>query len=79
MDPARTLTFRFLDLSHVKRLAIAQRLELLKDEDEGLLDFDLLERMLARAVETRQLGALWDLVEEFHGDRQNPTNPYTGQ
>jgi hypothetical protein len=49
MDPARTLTCRFLSLPHIVRLDIAQRMKLLREEDEGLFDAQLFERILGRA------------------------------
>lgn len=79
MDAARTLTYRFLDHSHTIRIQIAQSLGLIADEDEGLVDFDLLERIIIRATERKQLEKLWELVEKKHGDNKNPHNPYVGQ
>jgi predicted MPP superfamily phosphohydrolase len=79
MDAARTLTYRFLSLSHVTRLEIAQKLQLLDNSDEGLMDFELFGRIFKRAVEKKQLEKLWEMVEEAHNDGQNPSNPYVGQ
>lgn len=78
-DAARTLTYRFLALPHVARLQIAQSLGLLADEDEGLRDAVLFDRIFERAGRDRRLEALWQKVEARHADGQNPTNPYTGR
>lgn len=75
MDPARTLTYRFLSLPHIVRLEIAQEMKLLRGEDEGLFDAQLFERILARASDQNRLAELWDLVEARHEDK-SPTNPY---
>jgi hypothetical protein len=78
-DAARTLTYRFLDLSHITRIEIAQKLGLYRDEDEGVRDPELLERVFRRALDGNLLGQLWDLVESHHGDSRYDTNPYAGR
>jgi hypothetical protein len=78
-DAARTLTYRFLDLPHVVRLQIAQSLGLYRNEDEGLLDSVLFDRIFERATSDARLEQLWQKVEERHGDGQNPVNPYVGR
>jgi hypothetical protein len=78
-DAARTLTYRFLDLPHITRIEIAQELVLYKNEDEGLRDPELLERIFRRAAEQKILAKLWDKVEEQHADGRNPTNPFVGR
>lgn len=77
-DAARTLTYRFLDLPHVVRIEIAQQLGLYADEDEGLRNPELLDRIFQRATDQRRLGQLWEQVESRHDDGQNPVNPYCG-
>lgn len=79
VDAARTLTYRFLDLSHVTRIEIAQELGLYQNEDEGILDPELLERIFRRASEGNKLERLWALVEERHDGGRNATNPYVGR
>lgn len=76
MDPSRILTYRFFDLSHVTRIRIANELELYQDEDEGLKDFELFERIFDRACSKNVLNSLWDKVEESHGDHKYPKNPF---
>jgi hypothetical protein len=78
-DAARTLTYRFLDLSHVTRIEIAQELGLYRNEDEGVRDPELLERIFRRANEAKLLAKLWNLVERQHGDNLDNTNPYEGR
>ena len=76
MDPARILTYRFFDLSHVVRINIASELGLYLDEDEGLKDSELFDRIFDRACSKDVLDLLWDKVEEKHGDEKYPTNPF---
>ena len=78
MDPARTLTYRFLTLPYHERLAIAQKLHLLHDEDKSVQDEDaeLFKRFFRRARESNNLGQLWDEVESHHGDGRRQQNPF---
>ena len=76
MDPSRILTYRFFDLSHVVRISIASELGLYLDEDEGLKDSEIFERIFDRACSRNELNLLWDKVEERHGDEKYPTNPF---
>mgnify|MGYP001592426904 CR=1 FL=1 len=78
MDPARTLTYRFLTLPYHERLAIAQKLHLLHDEDRSVQDEDaeLFKRLFRRARESNILGQLWDEVESYHGDGRHQPNPF---
>jgi hypothetical protein len=78
-DAARTLTYRFLDLSHVTRIEIAQQLDLYKNEDEGVRDPELLARIFRRATDGKLLSKLWELVEKEHNDGLQVTNPYEGR
>jgi predicted phosphodiesterase len=76
MNPAKTLTYRFLSLPHLVRLEIAQGLGLLREEDEGLFDAELLDRILKRAADENRLAELWDRIEDRHGDHTHTVNPY---
>ncbi len=78
-DAARTLTYRFLDLAHIDRLKLAQDLGIYTNEDEGLFDAELFDRIFERAEQQKLLERLWDSVEAKHGDGQNPVNPYVGR
>jgi hypothetical protein len=75
MDPVRTLTYRFFSLAHVVRLDIARDLKLLKDEDEGLQDYELFRRILHRAAQGNLMAELWDKVEAHHEGKCG-TNPF---
>ena len=75
---ARSLTYRFLELPHVSRIAIAQALGLYRNEDEGLVDAELFERIFDRAAKGRCLEKLWLDVHEYRGNREQ-TNPYMGR
>src|ERR1019366_8504631 len=79
MDPARRLTYRFLTLPFHERIAIANTLALLRDEDTGLPDRVLFERFFRRARDEGKLEMLWAEVERRHGDQSDGPNPYAGQ
>lgn len=57
-DVAKNMAYDFLSLPHLIRILIAQRLNLLKNEDEGLQDFDLFDRIYARAVASDKVNDL---------------------
>jgi hypothetical protein len=57
IDAARTLTYRFLDLPHVTRIFLAQSLGLYKNEDEGLQDSVLFDKIFERAVKEGKLNS----------------------
>jgi predicted MPP superfamily phosphohydrolase len=75
-DAIRILAFRFFELPHVRRIEITCALKLLTDADEGLQDRDLFQRALERAAAGNQLAALWDAVQQRHGDKKFATNPF---
>jgi 3',5'-cyclic AMP phosphodiesterase CpdA len=76
INPARRLTYRFLSLPHTSRLAIAQKLQLLREEDEGLRDRELFARFFQRARENQLLDALWSEVESEYPDGHRAANPF---
>lgn len=76
MGPQRRLIYRFFSLPFHKRIEVAVRLGLLQDEDEGLEDNQLFERVLTRAESGHRLGDLWAEVEAQHGDAQGAPNPF---
>ncbi len=78
MDAPRRLTYRFLTLPHHKRIAVAQSLGLIADDDGGQPDRELFARFLARASDRHQLGALWREVEHTHADPAPDPNPFEG-
>ena len=75
-DPIRILTYRFFGLAHVIRIDIARELNLLRDEDEGLEDYELFTRILTRAAKENLLEKLWDIIEKQHGDEKYVSNPF---
>ena len=77
-NPARRLTYRFLSLSYQTRLGIAQKLDLIRDEDEGIDDSERYARFFARARTNQRLGELWEAVEQAHGGTSKATNPFKG-
>jgi hypothetical protein len=76
VDPARKLAYRFLSLPYVLRIEVAQRLDLLQDEDKGVKDAALFRRFFRRAKEGDILGKLWDEVEARHTDGRRSENPF---
>jgi len=76
MDAGRVLTYRFFDHPHIVRIDIARKLDLYRDEDEGLQDFELFELIFRRAVDENRLAELWNEVEKRHGDNKYPSNPF---
>lgn len=80
MHPARRLTYLFLDLPHHKKLRIAQRLDLIRNEDQGLRDAELYKRYFERAAEKGILADLWREVQKEYGgpDEENPYEKKTG-
>ncbi|MCB0336065.1 MAG: metallophosphoesterase [Bdellovibrionales bacterium] len=75
-ENARILTYRYLNLSHVRRLQVAIELGLLQDQDEGLADFKLYERVFERAIERDLLCQLWDKVDQLTKDSDGSVNPF---
>jgi predicted MPP superfamily phosphohydrolase len=75
MDPERELAFKFLTLPYHEIMAVAQELDLLEDDDDGLLDFQLYEEMFKRASSSGKLKDLWCAVLEKHGE-DCKTNPF---
>ena len=80
MDNARRLVYRFLTLPYHERIAIAQKLQLLEDEDKGVPDAELFQRFFQRAKERVLLGKLWNEVEAAHHVEANRSeNPFAGR
>lgn len=75
MTPLRRLTYRFLSLSYVQRLRLAQDLQLVAEEDEGLSDVERFRQVLLRAKERGKLAELWNEVSRLHGEPAAP-NPF---
>jgi len=78
-NPGRRLTYRFLSLSYQSRLDIAQKLDLIRNEDEGIDDTERYSRIFGRAREEKKLERLWQAVEEAHGEPAKGLNPYIGK
>jgi hypothetical protein len=77
-DPNRILTYRFLSLAFHVKIAIAQELGILDDEDKGLVEAELVKVFFKRARQQKLLGELWEKVEESHNDGKHPENPLIG-
>jgi len=76
MNKARRLAYRFYSLPYDARIEVAQGLHLFREEDEGLQDSELFNRLLLRAKEENLLSQLWDDVQKAHGDNLYSDNPY---
>ena len=68
MRSARKLTYKFLSLPHHRQLAIAQQLNLVRDEDEGARDNELYRRYFSRAQKENKLEELWKAVEKVSAE-----------
>ena len=68
MRSARKLTYKFLSLPHHRQLAIAQKLGLVRDEDEGVRDNELYRRYFSRAQQENKLEDLWKTVEKVSAE-----------
>ena len=79
MDCYRRLTYRFLQLPYNIQIKIAQKLELLADDDKGVKDWELYERFFRRAKEKEILWNLWNNVEEAHGEQPSSANPFKNE
>lgn len=75
MRAGRKLAYRFLSLPHHAKLKIAQQLNLIQEEDQGLRDSELYKRYFARAAEAGILAELWQAVQREHGDKDED-NPF---
>jgi calcineurin-like phosphoesterase family protein len=72
----RRLAYRFMALPYHLRLEVAQKLNLLSDEDRGQSDLELFRRFFRRATERSQLAALWRETEKQHADGKPDENPF---
>jgi predicted phosphodiesterase len=75
-DPVRILTFRLFELSYLTRYDLARNLDLLRNEDEGLRDYDVFKNVLRRATDEDKLADLWDAVQRIDDDARYNSNPF---
>jgi predicted phosphodiesterase len=68
VDPARRLIYTFYSLPFHLRIALAQELELITDEDRNLSEEVLFPRLFRRAADRGMLKDLWRLVQEQRGE-----------
>lgn len=59
----REIVFRFFDLSYPIRMQILITLKLLRDDDTGIADSELIRRVVARARDNSQLAELGDAIK----------------
>jgi hypothetical protein len=78
VNPARRLTYRFMSLPYQVRVEVAQKLELIENEDSDLKDAQRYEAYFRRAKERKLLATLWETVERAHGAELDD-NPFAGQ
>ncbi len=74
----RRLTYRFLTLPFRHQIAIAQRLDVLTDDDRALAGESLYRILFKRAVTEGKLELLWKKTEEYHKD-PGSENPFAGR
>ncbi len=75
MAPARRLAYLYLRLPYQIRLLIAQKLGLVRDEDESVKGHELFQRYFTRAVESGKLESLWDETSR-HNKLDPEPNPF---
>jgi predicted phosphodiesterase len=71
----RRLTYRFLTLPFRHQFAIANKLNLLTNQDRALSDEPLFRELFKRAVVKGLLAKLWEETEKHHDDPE-PCNPF---
>ena len=76
MNPLRKLDYRFNSLAYHIRLEIADKLNLIKDEDEGISDIERFKRIFKRVGERDLFVRLWDEVEQKHTVKSEIDNPF---
>ncbi len=76
MNPDRRLTYRFLTLPFHVRVELANTMDLLQDDDKGVPDRVLFQRIFKRAAERGLLPRLWMEVEGRHSLPAPEPNPY---
>lgn len=76
INPLKTLTYRFLDLSFVKRSLILSKLSLIDEKDEGVEHINILEKIFKKAQETTVLDTMWEEVNTGHNDGEHKSNPF---
>lgn len=78
VNPARRLTYRFMSLPYQVRIEVAQKLQLIENEDSDVKDAQRYEAYFRRAKQRELVARLWEAVERAHG--AEPTgNPFSGQ
>ena len=76
MENERLLVYRFFSLSYPQIVRIAVDLDLLRTEDRGANETDLLNRFYTRAKAANRLAELWQRVKESGSDDQLQGNPF---
>lgn len=78
-DPFRRLVYRYLTLPYTKRLAIALRLRIIREEDTRIEEPEFSLQLMNRAKAGNLLADLWDEVEFEHTGKKPTTNPFRRQ
>lgn len=76
LNREQRLTYRFLDLSHVTRINIAQELGLYDPGDDCLEELEFVVSVFTKAKKYNILKSLWDAVESNHDGIIKYSNPY---
>lgn len=75
-NPIRTLIYRFLELSFVRRSLILSELNLIDEKDEGMEHINLIDKIVQKAKETNSLAAMWEKVNAAHNNGFYANNPF---
>ena len=73
MQAKRKLIYVYLNLPYATIIKIASELSLMREEDRGISDQELYQRIMERADKGKLLGKLWDQVSQY---AELPTNPF---
>ncbi len=75
-NPLRTLIYRFFDLSYIKRCKILSELNLISEDDEGAEHVDIIDKIIQKATQAKNLIDFWNRVNEEHNDGKYTDNPF---
>ena len=75
-NQSKRLAYRYLKLPYHKQMEIAKALHFVKADAAPVAKDDLAQIVFKGVREKGTLSALWDLVENAHGDGTPEENPF---
>ena len=76
MNHIRALVYRFFDLSYITRHRILSELNILTEDDEGIMHVDIIKRIIPTADQQNRLIDFWDKVNKEYNDGKYTDNPF---